>query len=145
MLRSATYRSRREYGIKVFIGDLTVQSGKDEADINTIVRRFGVTGTAPQNIRAPLLNDFDGIFDFQSAMNAMTDARNSFMALDADTRARFNNDPHRFVNFCSEVDDKGDLVNLAEMRKIGLAVPAAPPPEVPPPMRVEVVNPAPVA
>lgn len=97
---------------------LAVQSQKEEADINEIVRRFGLTGKLPENVRAPVYADFDEVFDFQSAQNAIREAHNSFMAMPADVRMRFNNDPQRFVEFCSDAD------NLEEMRKLGLANPA---------------------
>lgn len=96
---------------------LTVQSGKDEADINVILKRFGVTGMLPQNVRPPTFADFDDVFDFQSAMNAIIEAEKSFMTMPADVRMRFGNNPAEFVKFCS------DEANLDEMRKLGLAVP----------------------
>lgn len=105
-------------------GSLTVQSEKEDADINTIVRRFGLTGQLPTNVRVPVEADFTEVFDFQSAMNAIRAAQESFMAMPADVRFRFNNDPERFVAFCTEERD-GALVNLDEMRKLGLAVPKA--------------------
>lgn len=98
----------------------TVQSQKEEADINTIVRNFGITGQLPQNVRVPTYGDFDGVNDFQSAMHAIMQAEASFMAMPADVRERFANDPQVFLEFCS------DSRNLDEMRKLGLAVPAAP-------------------
>lgn len=104
---------------------LTQQSGKDEADINTIVRRFGVTGTMPVNVRAPTFADFDQVFDFQTAQNALIAARDSFMAMPADVRTRFSNDPQAFVEFCS------DKENLPEMRKMGLAPPLPDPEPAP--------------
>lgn len=96
----------------------TVQSQKDEADINVIVRNFGLTGTVPGNYRPPLLEDFNEVVDFHSAMNAVKAAERSFMQVPAELRARFGNDPQRFVEFCS------DEANLDEMRKLGLANPA---------------------
>lgn len=98
---------------------MTIQSGKDEADINVLVRRFGLTGMITGVERPPALEEFADIFDFQSAMNLINQADRSFKAMSAETRSRFNNDPARFVAFCS--DEK----NLDEMRKMGLAVPKA--------------------
>lgn len=95
----------------------TQQSGKLDADINEIVRRFGVTGTLPQGTRPPTYGDFNDVFDFQTAQNAIVIAQQSFMAMPATVRKRFNNDPHEFVAFCSEPE------NIDEMRKMGLAVP----------------------
>lgn len=118
---------------------LTQQSQKEEADINTIVRRFGITGQISHVDLPPPLEEFGEIFDFQSAMDVMNAAKASFMDMSAETRARFLNDPGRFVNFCSEVGSDGKLANLEEMRKMGLAVPAVEPvPERI--MKVEVVN-----
>lgn len=98
-----------------------IQSQKDEADINTIVRNFGITGKLPENVRAPVYGDFDFVGDYRSAIEAVRAAEASFMAMPAEVRARFENDPGKFVDFCS------DSANLEEMRKLGLAVAAAAP------------------
>lgn len=110
--------------------DLTVQSDKDDADINVLVRRFGVTGTMPQNVRAPLVGDFTGVTDFQTAMNAVNQANDSFLQMPAELRAKLGHDPARFVDWCA--DDK----NREEMKKYGLLMPGddpVVPPVVPPP------------
>lgn len=129
----------RATGLKCEDPSLTVQSDAEDADINTIVKRFGLTGQLPSNVRVPLASDFVDIVDFKSAMNALRSAQESFDVMPADVRARFLNDPQVFVEFCTETKD-GVLVNLEEMRKLGLAVPKAadsPPPE---PISVRVVN-----
>lgn len=96
---------------------LTVQSQRDEADINVLVKRFGVTGVVPQSVRVPSFGDFTGVNDYRTALDALNLARDSFRQMPSDVRARFHNDPARFVLFCS------DSKNLDEMRKLGLAVP----------------------
>jgi len=96
---------------------LAKQSFADECDINTIVKRFNLTGQLPENVRPPSYADFDDVMDYHSAMNAVRAAEESFYAMPADLRFRFNNDPGAFVDFCS------DRENLDEMRKLGLAVP----------------------
>lgn len=106
---------------------LAHQSFRDESDINTIVRRFGVTGQLPQNVDPPTYASFDGIFDFHTAMNAVAAAREAFGSMSSKVRARFHNNPQEFVEFCS--DEK----NLDEMRKMGLAIPAKVPDNVPAP------------
>ncbi|WNK12819.1 MAG: internal scaffolding protein [Microvirus sp.] len=98
---------------------LAKQSFRDECDINKIVERFKVTGELPPVIRQPTYGDFVNIVDFQTAMNAMLSAQQSFMQLDAKTRARFNNDPAAFVDFCS------DDANRDEIRVMGLLSPEA--------------------
>lgn len=99
----------------------TKQSFKDECDINTIVRRFGVTGQLPQGVRAPTYGDFVDVHDFRSAMDAVVLARESFDSMPSAVRARFSNNPALFVDFCSNSE------NLPELRKMGLAPPAPPP------------------
>lgn len=95
----------------------TIQSQKDEADINNIVRMFGVTGRLPEGVRVPTYGDFSLVDDYRSAIDAITAAEQSFMAMPADTRSKFQNDPQQFLEFCT------DERNLDEMRKMGLAVP----------------------
>lgn len=94
-----------------------VQSSRDEVDINTIVKRFGLTGQLPTDVAVPQFADFAEVFDYHSAMNVIAEAKEAFMEMPADVRARFLNDPHEFVAFAS------DPANLEEMRKLGLAVP----------------------
>lgn len=95
---------------------LAVQSERDECDINTIVFRFGLTGTMPQGVRAPMYGDFTGVRDYREALEAISAADEAFYSLPADVRSRFANNPALFVDFCS------DPANLDEMRKLGLAV-----------------------
>lgn len=102
----------------------TRQSDAKDADINTIVKNFGLSGTVPVGVRVPTYGDFEFVGDYRSAIDAVRSADASFLAMPADIRSRFDNDPARFVDFCS------DSSNLEELRKLGLAVPAPPtPPE----------------
>lgn len=98
---------------------MTQQSFKDECDINVIMRRFGLDGQLPVGVRMPTYMDFEGVFDFQSAMLAIIAARDSFAQMPARVRARFNNDPQAFVEFCS------DDANRKEAEALGLVPPEA--------------------
>lgn len=93
---------------------LAQQHAKDETDINAIVRRFGLTGELPSNVRVPQYGDFSHTTDYHTAMNAVLAANEAFMQLPADVRTRFNNDPGALVDFVS--DDN----NRAEAAKLGL-------------------------
>ena len=93
----------------------TKQSEAEEADINTIVRRFNLTGQMPTNIRTPQYGDFDGIESFQDAMDRVRQAQENFMLIPAEIRAKFGNDPGAFVEYATNPD------NLPELRKMGLA------------------------
>lgn len=110
----------------------TKQQFKEECDINTIVRRFNLTGELPSDVRAPQYADFEEAIDFHTAMNAIAMAHESFEQMPSDVRSRFNNDTGLFVDFCN------DPKNVDEMIKMGLAVkreqvpstvPSSPPPD----------------
>lgn len=109
---------------------LAQQHQKDEADINTIVKRFGITGTLPQVQLPPTYADFDEVFDFQTAMDTMARAKFSFSQLPAETRSAFNNDPHRFVQaidaMLSDTDDNRKKHNMTLLRAMNLAVEPGP-------------------
>ena len=104
----------KETGLLCEDESLAVQSERDECDINTIVARFGLTGSLPQNVRAPSYGDFVGIGDYREALEAIEEANASFYAMPAEVRTRFNNNPAEFVDFCSSP------LNLNEMKKMGL-------------------------
>lgn len=99
---------------------LTQQQFKEETDINTLVKRFGIGGQLPEDVRMPTYADFGEVYDFHSAANAIAAAREAFDAMPADVRWKFRNDPAEFVAFCSNKD------NLDEARKLGLAPAAVP-------------------
>lgn len=92
---------------------MTQQSFKDECDINTIVRRFGVTGEQPP-LPPPASVEFSEVYNFQTAMNVIRAGTESFESLDSTIRARFNNDPAQFMNFVH--DDS----NIEQARMWGL-------------------------
>lgn len=116
----------RASGLKCEDESLTQQHMAEETDINVIVERFGLTGELPQNVRAPLNVDFEDVFDFRSALHQLRDAEAAFMQMPARVRARFENDAHQFVEFCSREE------NRKEMAELGLIVaPKAPEPPAP--------------
>lgn len=118
-----------ESGLIDFGPSRTNQADALSADINKIVKDFGLTGRLPSAVRIPTYEDYDGVVDdYQTACNALREADASFLSLPAGLRARFHNSPQAFLEFCSKES------NLDEMRSMGLAVPL---PETPP------VSPAP--
>lgn len=106
---------------------MTKQSFKEECDINTIVRRFGLSGELPQGLVMPTYQDFEGVFDFQTAMNALIEAEDKFMQMPAHVRARFGNDPHEFVKFCSDEKNREEAAKLGLVPKPAQVVPAVAP------------------
>jgi len=106
-------------GLKCEDPSLTQQQFKEEADINTIVDRFMKSGVLPTPASMPQYVDYEGVFDFQSAMNAVRQADENFMRMDAKVRARFNNSPQEFLEFFANPE------NTEEAIRLGLAIPSA--------------------
>lgn len=91
---------------------LTHQSFKEECDINEIVRRFGLTGELPETPRPPLVGDFTGISDYQTALNAVLKAQEGFMEFPAELRARFAHDPQRLMDFLANKENDAEAIKL---------------------------------
>ncbi|QCS36699.1 minor capsid protein [Capybara microvirus Cap3_SP_641] len=95
---------------------LTQQQFKEESDINNIVDLFMKTGHLPTPVSMPQYVDYEGVFDFQSAMNAVRQADENFMRMDAKLRARFHNSPQEFLEFFADPN------NTEEAVRLGLAI-----------------------
>lgn len=100
----------------------TIQAMKEEADLMTIIRRFGVLGDPATGVRTPLYGDFTEVTDFRSALEAVAAAEASFAQLPSDFRASLDNDPERFVHWVN------DPANMAKAAELGLVVLKTPPP-----------------
>lgn len=108
-----------ETGLECKDKSLAQQHMKDDCDINILMERYIVTGEIRQLATPPLQGDFTNTQTYQEALNLMIQARQSFEALPAKVRSRFDNDPALFVDFCSQEE------NRDEMRQMGLWSPEA--------------------
>jgi hypothetical protein len=124
------YRSPHNYDLELASNEavaphdpvsLTVQSQSEDADINVMMRRFGVTGQLPQGVRVPSYGDFTSISDYRSALHQIREAGDNFMKLPPDLRARYDNDPQLFL----EAVASGEA--LPALKALGVATPVAPP------------------
>lgn len=108
----------------------TQQQFKEESDINTLVRRFGLTGTMPDDFRMPISGDFtDAVTDYHTAQQILVETREEFMRIPAELRERFQNDPQVLMDYLA------DPKNNAESIELGLRN-APPKPEEPVAVRV---------
>lgn len=112
-------------GLRCIEPTMTQQQFREEVDINTILRRFRLTGEMPSDVRMPTYADFTDVYDFHTAANAVAQAREAFETMPANVRTRFHNDPGEFVDFCSREE------NRAEAARLGL-IPMPKPAETPP-------------
>lgn len=121
-------------GIKFDQPSQTLQSFKDDADINCIIARFVNTGvlvdpTVPVS-RVPQFGDFSDMPSYQEAQNVIVAANNAFANLPSKIRERFGNDPAAYFQFVQNLkkgsDDYDEAVRLGIIDK-----PADGGPEVP--------------
>jgi len=74
------------------------------------------TGHLPDPVSMPQYVDYEGVFDFQSAMNVVRAADENFMRMDAKVRSRFHNSPQEFLEFFANPANQDEAIRL------GLAV-----------------------
>lgn len=111
----------------------TQQNFKEETDINTIVNNFLHTGQMPDNVRLPQYIDYEGVFDFQTAMNSVMAAEESFMQIPADIRAKFDNNPQKFHDFAINEQNRDELGKMGFLRPKPVTEAPPPPPPAPAP------------
>lgn len=115
---------------------LTRQEFAEECDINSIMARYdGYLSDPMRSIREPTYYDFTDLPQtLLESMEVLRQGEEAFFRLPALVRREFDNNPAAFVDFAANPE------NLETLREWGLAEPIKAPE---PPMKVEVVNPAP--
>lgn len=94
--------------------DLAQQQFRDDADINTIVAKFGIAAAVPPGFQWPEA-DVTGVpNDYATAVRVVEETQTAFMQLPGELRARFQNNPQMVLNWVH--DDK----NYEEAQKLGL-------------------------
>lgn len=103
----------------------TVQSEKDNCDINKIMERFDRTGKLPvTQVQPPRYGDAR-VVDFATAQQIVKEAKDQFNSLPATTRKAFGNDPQAFLNALN--DDSKE--NAEALLKLGILIPRKETPE----------------
>jgi len=114
-----------ESGLSCADESLAVQSAKDETDINTIVRRFGLTGELPGDFQMPQSVDVAGMpSSYHAAMNYVLASQAEFMRMPGELRERFNNDPGQLLGFLDDPSKVEESVSLG--LRVKREVPVAP-------------------
>jgi phage internal scaffolding protein len=96
----------------------TKQEFAEEADINLLVKRYGLLGAMPKDHRVATFGDFEDMQnDYHTAQNKIRAADEAFQAMPPDVRYRFGNNPQALMEFVSDVNNK------EEVKKLGLLAP----------------------
>lgn len=97
---------------------MTQQQFKDECDINNIMKRYTKTGEWSHLAKkVGRYGDFSNIGDYQSMLDTVIKAEETFMELPAMLRYRFNNKPGELIEFLNNPE------NYDEGVKLGLITP----------------------
>jgi phage internal scaffolding protein len=122
-----TDAASNESGLVCLEPTLAQQHFKDECDINYVLNNFGVNALAVNPLQ-PRYGDFTDVVDYHSALNAVIAAEDEFMALPANIRTRFDNDPAKLIDFMENPANRQEaeslgLVNRTEPVPVGLLDP----------------------
>lgn len=95
---------------------LTVQSERENTNINLIMARYEKTGLIDHvRTRPGEYLDVVAPESYHAAMNIITDAQAAFNALPASLRKRFDNDPEAMLAFCSDPENEREMIELGMM------------------------------
>lgn len=118
---SHTLRSRFNYdarknsknsSLHCRLKSLAVQDQLNDVDINTIVKRFGVTGKIPVLPVPPEFGNYEYSGSFHDAMNLVALTNETFDAQPSHIREKFGNDPQKMLDYLNNPDYTDDSIKL---------------------------------
>jgi len=96
---------------------VTKQEMKKEVDINNIIKKYKDTGVVQHvNALQGSFGDFTHAMDYQSSLNKVKQAQDSFAALPANIRKRFKNNPAALVAFVEDPKNKREAAYLGLLK-----------------------------
>lgn len=91
----------------------TIQSGKDQCDINNIIRRYQRTGILEHiNKSTADYIDLPDVSDYQASLNFLMQARDAFNQLPSTIRDEYDNDPGEFLAALGDPANHSHFVDL---------------------------------
>ena len=90
---------------------LAKQEFKDDADINNIMYKYGVTGELPQ-IAGAVFGDFSSTMSYHDMQNTLIASQEAFKTLPAHIRATFGNDPANVIDFLNDPANRDKAIEL---------------------------------
>lgn len=97
----------------------TQQHFARDADLNNIVKRYGITDGAipPMALNPEYFGDFTDTVDFREHLDRVRDALDRFNQLPAGIRSQFNNDPVELHDWVMNPDNAEEAVTLGLLQK----------------------------
>lgn len=109
---------------------LTQQQFTKEADINELVRRFGIDDqiVPPGALDPRYFGDVSDVPDLRTALDRVRNAEAAFMALPAELRLRFNNSAADLWDFVNNPKNDDEAVRLGLLKRAESPAGAGSPP-----------------
>ena len=105
-------RTRKKLNYQGKQDNRTIQSFKDETDINKLLAKQQVPlMQAHYDVYGEAYSDFDG-FDFFEAQVKLADAKTIFEKLPSEVRKEFGHNPGAFFQYANDPDNVGRLTEL---------------------------------
>lgn len=106
---------------------MTQQHFEEVTNINKIIRKYrGHDLITHVTTSTAAYGDFSEINEYAQSLNIVNTAKEAFLGIPADIRAKFDNDPGKFFEFASDPRNHDALVDM------GLAEARPTPPSAPP-------------
>ena len=115
----------RETGLQCDDVTLTKQEFKEDSDLNSMIRRFGI-----EMVEEPKWSEFDASAipdNFMDLQQQLAEGAEAFNALPAEVRSKHDNNPQKFLDWFKEESKrldkqereqaKANKANLAEIKK----------------------------
>lgn len=98
---------------------LTQQHFAKDADLNTIVKRYGITDGAipPMALNPEYFGDYTDAGDFRDHLDKVRNALDRFNALPANIRSMFDNDPTEMHDWVMNPANTEEAVTLGLLQK----------------------------
>lgn len=113
-----TYWDRERLALSDFGPSKAKQEMAAECDVNLVIKRHQEQGIVPYyNQMEPHYGDFSEVVDYHSALESVIHAQSAFMALPAETRARFGNDPALLMAFLQDEKNYDEALALGLVKE----------------------------
>lgn len=104
---------------------LTKQSEAAACDINKIMAKYEKSGLLMHvNANEGFYADVSAVPDYQGALAIVRKSDEMFMSLPAEIRSRFDNDPAKYLAFCSDPANKQVMQDMGMLAKDPVADPS---------------------
>lgn len=96
----------------------TQQQFKSECDINNILKKYQQTSLLTHVNRSEgKYGDFTNVTDYQTALDKLMSAQDTFNSLPSSIRKRFQNDPALLIEFVNDDKNRNEAIELGLIEK----------------------------